>query len=430
MGKITRALGNLVAFASSATGTDRTIFGSLTQSDDLTDNISTEFKEGWGIIGPSDKPPLEDFNGAMFTHGQLLAYLHQMGVAEWDGDQEFQIGSISNSNGTLYSCLTADHVSATPPESDPANWLSLYSRTNLLDNAKFVDWSRGSSFSPSTIIVTSDRWRVRGVNFTGGSTTIDKISSDSYGSGLRAVTSGHTDSFYISEHLDIYDCGAEQFSLKDFTLSVDSNFPSSVSWGIDVSISTVADGSVSLLTQADAKVINAGRGVTSFSFSIPDLSPYTLDANAYITFRITSSAALPSGSWDFIEAQLERGRAFSGFEQLPLAINSQRNKRMTQTFASSSVEKMIATGWRRAADAIEFTIPSNTVMRITPSANFSDFTMRARGGGASITLSAVVAASLTDAGIRCTATAVGSIASEAYIITIAGSGILVLDSEL
>ena len=82
MAKIPRFNGNLKAFGSEATGTERTVFGSATQSDALEDNINTEFLRGWGNVPANQKPPKQDFNAVSYTHGQLLAYLYQIGIAE------------------------------------------------------------------------------------------------------------------------------------------------------------------------------------------------------------------------------------------------------------------------------------------------------------------------------------------------------------
>ena len=84
MSKITRYTGNLKAFASEATGTERTIFGDTAQSDSLDANITLELLRGWGVIGVESNPTKQHFNGLGFTLGQLIAYLHQQGVPEWN----------------------------------------------------------------------------------------------------------------------------------------------------------------------------------------------------------------------------------------------------------------------------------------------------------------------------------------------------------
>ena len=89
MAKINRYNGNVQAFGSTATGAERTVFGDeLTQSDTLDNNITADYLRGWGILAPGSKPPKQFFNGIHFTQSQFVAYLHQMGVAEWNGEQE------------------------------------------------------------------------------------------------------------------------------------------------------------------------------------------------------------------------------------------------------------------------------------------------------------------------------------------------------
>lgn len=127
MAKIVRYNGNLQAFASAAIGTERTLFGEVAQANDLTSQFTAEFLRGWGIVGPSDQPTLEDFNAAMYTNGQLSAYLHQMGVAEYNAAQEYHIGSLCNVAGVIYVSLINTNVGNTPTSS-PAQWRELYAQ--------------------------------------------------------------------------------------------------------------------------------------------------------------------------------------------------------------------------------------------------------------------------------------------------------------
>ena len=122
MAKINRFNGNLKAFASESTGTNRTLFGEVTQADDLTSQVTADFKLGWQIVGPSDQPSLQDFNAAMYTHGQLLAYLHQAGVPEYHPDQEFFIGSVTQYDGIIYISSNADNT-GNQPDVSPSNWV-------------------------------------------------------------------------------------------------------------------------------------------------------------------------------------------------------------------------------------------------------------------------------------------------------------------
>lgn len=121
MAKIVRYDGNLKAFASEQQTNERTLFGQVAIANDLTSQITAQFLRGWGIVGPSDQPSLQDFNAAMYTHGQLLAYLHQMGVAEYNAAQEYFVGSLAQTGGVLYMSLSNANIGNTP-SSSPANW--------------------------------------------------------------------------------------------------------------------------------------------------------------------------------------------------------------------------------------------------------------------------------------------------------------------
>ena len=123
MSKIARFVGNLVAFASGALGGERTVFGDVAQSDVLTSNINADFIRGWANgVDLNGFPPRQYFNAIGFTATQIAAYLHQMGVAEWDSLQEYHIDSIANVGGVLYTSLTNTNV-GNDPTSDITNWV-------------------------------------------------------------------------------------------------------------------------------------------------------------------------------------------------------------------------------------------------------------------------------------------------------------------
>lgn len=124
MPKIQRYNGNLKAFASEQLTNERTLFGETVQADDLTSQITPEFLRGWGIIGPSDQPSLQDFNAMGYTLGQLLAYLHQMGVAEYNGAQEYNSGSVTQAGGVLYISQSDANIGNAPATS-PTFWKAI-----------------------------------------------------------------------------------------------------------------------------------------------------------------------------------------------------------------------------------------------------------------------------------------------------------------
>lgn len=123
MAKISRLDDNVQAFAVDALSNERTIFGTTTTGDDTLDNnVNADFLRGWGIVGPSDEPTREDFNALGFVLGQFIAYLHQVGLPEWNGKQEYHQYSIANEDGTVYVCRTNNHTSVTAPSLDTTNW--------------------------------------------------------------------------------------------------------------------------------------------------------------------------------------------------------------------------------------------------------------------------------------------------------------------
>ncbi|WP_313063264.1 hypothetical protein [Atlantibacter hermannii] len=131
MSKIERYAGNLRAFGSSAQGLERTLFGETTQADDLTSQVTAAFLRGWGIVGPSENPSLEDFNAAMYAMSQFIAYQHQMGIPEWDAAQEYYTGSLCVRGGETYSSLVDDNIGSAPPS---AKWTPVLTSKNGLAN--------------------------------------------------------------------------------------------------------------------------------------------------------------------------------------------------------------------------------------------------------------------------------------------------------
>jgi len=129
MSKIERYAGNLRAFGSNAQGLERTLFGETTQADDLTSQVTAAFLRGWGIVGPSENPSLEDFNAAMYAMSQFIAYQHQMGIPEWDAAQEYYKGSLCVRGGETYSSLDDNNIGSAPPS---AKWTQLLSAKNSL----------------------------------------------------------------------------------------------------------------------------------------------------------------------------------------------------------------------------------------------------------------------------------------------------------
>jgi len=122
MAKIDRYNGNMEAFAADALSTERTIFGDTAQSDTLDANITADFLRGWGVVGVNENPTKQDFNGLAFTLGQLIAYLHQRGVPEWNAAQEYYEGSVVTTLAGIYRLKSGGVGSSDPDTDGGVNW--------------------------------------------------------------------------------------------------------------------------------------------------------------------------------------------------------------------------------------------------------------------------------------------------------------------
>lgn len=130
MAKITRAAQKL--FASLASTDEVAQYGSLAAGAPLRYNGSTatpaliqqlsNFLSGWksAVIG-GNSPAIEDRNALDFLFSRQIAYVLQSGVAEWDAETTYYIGSFaSDGAGTLYYSLTDDNLNNAL--SVAANW--------------------------------------------------------------------------------------------------------------------------------------------------------------------------------------------------------------------------------------------------------------------------------------------------------------------
>lgn len=135
---LNRYNGNVEPFAKNSTGTNRTIFGDTVQSDDIDDNLNTDFKRGWEIVGVNDNPTKQDFNALAYTISNLISYIYQQGVPEWSVGQKYYVGSrCIGSDNKAYKSI--DGTELTPnvgndPVSEPTKW-----ELDTVDISQFVD---------------------------------------------------------------------------------------------------------------------------------------------------------------------------------------------------------------------------------------------------------------------------------------------------
>lgn len=138
MAKIDRFNGDVQAFGSQSQGTERTVFGDVTQADTLDANITADFLRGWGIVGVNENPTKQDFNGLAFTLSQLIAYLHQRGIPEWNASQEYFEGSVVTTLAGVYRLLSGGNGTVNPDADDGTNWEKAPTRAEIDQRTIYV----------------------------------------------------------------------------------------------------------------------------------------------------------------------------------------------------------------------------------------------------------------------------------------------------
>ena len=116
MAKITRKL--MKIFGSGAGNQQRGVFGSLAagavaySTDVETIQSLGEWTEGWfaAILG-GNSPAIEDMNSMSYVYAYQLAYLMQQGIAEWNAETTYYIGSlVSDTSGNIYRSIADDNL--------------------------------------------------------------------------------------------------------------------------------------------------------------------------------------------------------------------------------------------------------------------------------------------------------------------------------
>lgn len=416
---------------------------------DVVDPGDPKFDAGW----LAEIPTYQNFNFLQQLFTQGLAYLNQQGVGVWDTNTTYPavFGLAKGStNGFIYQSVV-EQAGNNPETDDGTNWIlwsTDYSamksgRKNLLDNPEFAVWVNGETFSITTLIpITADRWRVRGTA-SGGTTDVSLQTSNANGRFFQAVIAGHTDVWYILQRLELFETGVAPYSQQTFTLTVDTNNTASANWELIIGIGGVAEvpapplddeGEQILLEAVATQTIPSGNQTTSFTFTVPDLSSYTISQDSYLSVFLQSEFALPDGTYQFLRIQLERGTQFTTFEDYIPSLDQARCARMRQAIPVGTGNRYLATGFERQDNQMEFVINLSEKIRKTPTVNFSDFIITARGNNDSLPLSAFNFSGQSTIGVRVRAT-VGNGADQdyAYIITIdldSGSTILLLNADL
>ncbi len=153
---------------------DYAVFGSKRAGDPTKTKDIAEIQslEAWllglkdAILSSNRAAYLEDMNSLFLVFGYMLAYILQDGVADWDTQTEYRIGSIVKKPGTaeLYaSRIDANTGNALPSQQTDTNWeflgtkLTGYRRPNLVWNSvTTVDVEAQSGTANTTQVMFPD----------------------------------------------------------------------------------------------------------------------------------------------------------------------------------------------------------------------------------------------------------------------------------
>lgn len=101
--------GNANAGDISAFGTMKT--GNPIHTTDMDILQNEDYLKGWDTAIKEDKAPyLEEMNAVQYGITRQMAYLYQQGIAEWDANTTYYIGSYVTYNGKIYISKTDDNL--------------------------------------------------------------------------------------------------------------------------------------------------------------------------------------------------------------------------------------------------------------------------------------------------------------------------------
>jgi hypothetical protein len=149
----------------------------------------------------------------------------------------------------------------------------------------------------------------------------------------------------------------------------------------------------------------------------------TLDGSANATIEYsTGTLSLP---------QLERGTVATSFDRRKFGDELAMCFRYTIVFQSSTVEKIVGSGWRRASNTLEFLFPVPVELRVSPSVTTSGLVFSAKYDGNSTDVTGALSVGGASAsGVRVNGTVTGLSGNYPVAVTVDNSGFLIFDSEL
>lgn len=262
MSKIERYQGNVEAFASSAQGVERTVFGETTQANDLTSQVTAAFLRGWGVVGPSEHPSLEDFNGAMYALSQFIAYQHQAGIPEWHEEQEYYAGSVCTHAGVSYQSLEDANTGHEPPSS---HWTPVLTAKNGFANLDLGEAAKRDVGTEANQIPDMSAFQV----------------IDSPGRGWHVLPNGHIHQYGIATlaavgNYNKQTIGGVDYYTRYYVVTLPRAYPTAH----QVTTVTIAGrsfdnqgGAYGLWATCNRNVDSSGPSLTSFTVSVTTVDP-------------------------------------------------------------------------------------------------------------------------------------------------------------
>jgi hypothetical protein len=193
---------------------------------------------------------------------------------------------------------------------------TMFPGRNKIINGNFDVWQRGTSFTNS--IYTADRWGVRAYGSVGGTQTISRQAFDV---GQTEVPNNPTyfhridnvnaiSNTYIYQKIE--DVGT--FAGKTATLSFYARYSTPQLMTVTATQIFGSGGSSQVSTPAIQFTPTASWKKFTIQMAIPSISGKIITTNHNLHIQITTSA-IPNGTFDLAQVQLEEGNVATPFEQ-------------------------------------------------------------------------------------------------------------------
>jgi hypothetical protein len=174
---------------------------------------------GWyeAVLG-GNAPTIQDTNAAFIVFAYQLFYLFEKGVAEWNANTTYYVGSLVNSGGILYVSIA--NANLDNPLSDLAHWKVLGNGIRVVTAADTMqatdDYIRGAITGPVTesllqvsTLAVGQRLKLKNVSGNGSAWTIAAYAGDNI-DGQSSIVLNSTNSL---ESVDLIAVGSNTWDI-------------------------------------------------------------------------------------------------------------------------------------------------------------------------------------------------------------------------